>query len=343
MGTSIAVIPVSHQQAASEPSLITLEIFLNAVDFVGKYDRLEVWRSLLTQSGPYTELTAASDLPAQLPKTSGPQPHPAVLGPDVYLDQKQLFLRVNEDKDLTITFNGSPMNYADAVTQVIAQGQHLVTAYDTEVPEFVIQTLGVGSGARLRVLGGDAAPQLKLPIDELARGKDARLALADSQQIYRYNDWFGSRSYFYKVRYRNSATGVTSEYTQPFSVGTPLVTAPTSLVVGEMTIVLADGRPLVNQEVRLYTTSQVGLNGPVFMTGSDLVQKTDAAGHVEFLLNRGQVFSLSVPSTSMFRLIRAPLDTAIQRFDLMSADVAEQDDNFKVAVPRLIAASRRTL
>lgn len=342
MPTTLAITSIQGQQPPTV-EVVALQIFLSSADFAGLYDSLEVWRSELGESGPYQELTAADAKAAEIPKSSA---DPSLLaGPTVPLAGKMLLLRVDEVKDVAILFS-SDMNYSAAAAQVWTQGLNCVTAFVSVAGEFVVASSEFGSLARLRILGGDAAPLLRLPLqepDSLARGRDVRLALSDTQLQYSFVDWFGSRAYHYKTRFRNASTGVTSDYSQAFSKGPTLATQPSHLAIGELTILQPSGQPLVNQEVRLsFNAVRVNQSGQ-FLSGNDLIQSTDAAGHVEFTLFRGIDLSVSVPGTSLFRNIRVPTDPAVERFDLLSADVGIDDDNFKVAVPNLVAADRRTL
>lgn len=341
MPTTIAVTSIQGQQPPTD-EVVALQIFLNPTDYVGVYDRLEIWRSTLSAAGPYDELTASSDAPAEIPKDAAAPS--SLVGPLLPLSGKALNLLIDEATTLAINF-ASDLTYAAASDQVGLQGQHLVDAFVSAAGEFVVVSIGVGSLTRLRVVGGDAAPLLRLPTEEpgsLARGRDTRLALSETVS-YRYVDWFGSRNYFYKTRFRNQTTDVTSDFSQPFSSGPELAVPATDVAVGELTILQPNGQPLINQEVRLSLISlRISSTGNL-ITGSDLIGTTDAKGHVEFLLARGTQFSVSMPGTSIFRKIQVPMDTTVQRFNLLDPAVGLEDDNFKVAVPHLVIAERRTL
>jgi hypothetical protein len=78
------------------------------------------------------------------------------------------------------------------------------------------------------------------------------------------------------------------------------------------------------------------------MAGTTTTKRTDAYGRVEFRLLRGQKFGVSVPGTSLFRDITVPSDPLQEVFNLFDPSVGG-DDIFKVQVPNLISAERRTL
>lgn len=341
MTTTIAITSIHGQQPPTD-EVVALQLFIDPADYQGVYDQLEIWRSILGGSGPYEELTASSNAPAEIPQGAAA---PSVLaGPTLPLAGKMLLLRVDEVRDLAVTFT-TDMTYAQAAHQVQLQGLNTVDAFVSVLGEFVVVSVEVGTLARLRVLGGDAAPLLRLPTTEpesMSRGRDARIPLTPALS-YTYVDWFGSRRYYYKTRFRNRDNGAVSDYSQTFSGGPEVLVPPTDLVVGELTVLQPSGQPLINQEVRMVLTSLRISSSGVLVTGSDLIGMTDAKGHVEFLLLRGTEFSVSVPGTSIFRKIRVPLNPLNGRFNLLAPEVGLEDDNFKVAVPQIVTAERRTL
>ena len=341
MTTTIVVSPLGRQEE-STGEVISLDIFVKDPALFSTYDKIEVWRAA-EQGGPYSELTAAEVSRARLPAGASSAPVVPVSGPSVILDTLELELLVNELVELSVVFAGAdPISYGDAAAQVVAQGQGLVNAYVTSLGIFVVETTGVGTAVSLRVLSSDGAAQLDLPVDELVYGRVARLNLCDGVERYVFEDLFGSGRYFYKIRFRNASTGAVSEFSLPHSIGSRVGTAFANLICGQANLLRADGRPLVNQlvEIRAEFTGML-VDGAV-MAGTTLAKTTDVNGHVEFVLLRGQKFGVSVPGTSLFRDITVPTDPDKQTFNLFDPDIAGEDI-FKVQVPEIVVAERRTL
>jgi hypothetical protein len=74
--------------------------------------------------------------------------------------------------------------------------------------------------------------------------------------------------------------------------------------------------------------------------GADLL--TDSSGRVEFPLVRGLGVTVSVAGTSLVRDITVPVDITVDIFNLFDPTIGT-DDNFRVQVPELDYAIRRTL
>lgn len=342
MATTIIVSPLGRQEEDTG-EVIRLDIFVKEPVFFSTYDRIEVWRSVAGQGGPYSELTAMALSPARLPEGADDAPAVPVVGPSAVLDGLELELLVNEYVEVTVTFSGAdPITYGDAATQVTAQGQSLVEAYVTAAGVFVVQTTGAGTGSSLRVLSSDGAAQLGLPVDELVFGRSAWLNLVDGTDRYLFEDLLGSGTYFYKTRFRNASTGAVSEFSLPHSIGTRAGTEPDNLICGKADLIQADGTPLINQQVQLRAEFTGILVDGAVMAGTTVEKMTDEDGHVEFVLVRGQKFGVSVPGTSLFRTITVPTDPTKEVFNLFDPDIADEDI-FRVQVPEIVVAERRTL
>jgi len=113
-------------------------------------------------------------------------------------------------------------------------------------------------------------------------------------------------------------------------------------VVGQIDLVKADGRPLVGREVRLHLEFNGTIIDGKVLAGGDVVKDTDENGHVEFRLVRGQKLTVAVPGTDLYRQITTPEDQETQVFNLLDPNISGEDI-FKVRVPELIVAERRSL
>lgn len=343
MTTTIAVSPLGRQ-LENTGEVIKLDILVKDPEIFATYDKIEVWRALGGEGGPYDELTAVALSPARLPKGSEDPPLAPVTGPSVVLVGSALELLVNETYEIVVLFTGvDPLTYAMAASQIITQGQARVLAFVSNDGKLVVQTTGAGTGTSLRALHpGGGATKLGLPIGELTFGRDPRLNLIAGTYRYAFEDLFGSADYHYKIRFRNAATGGVSEFSLPHSVGARIGVDSNNLICGAADLVLGTGKPLINQPVHLHTEFNGTLVDGKVMVGTDISKMTDAHGHVEFMLVRGQRFGVSVPGTSLYRTITVPTDPNLQVFNLFDPGIADQDI-FKVQVPEIIVAERRSL
>jgi len=341
--TTIAVSPLGRQVASTD-EVIQLDIFVAEMEFLGVYDRLEVWKSSGGDSGPYTELTASTPTAPRLPNTGGDTPPTAVTGPSYNLSGSDLLFLVDEATQVPVVFTGTdPLTASDLATQIVAQGLGLLVAYVDLLGQIVVETASAGAGARLRVLGGTAAAALGLPVEIVPmRGKDARLALLPGLLRYSFSDLYGSALAAYKIRFRNAYNLAVSEFSLPHHVGAREGVARTSLIVGALDMVQVNGRPFVNQKVLVHTVFTGLVVDGMLMAGGGVTAVTDENGHVEFTLVRGQKVSVSIPGTNMIRTITVPVDPAIAIFNLWDPSVGTQDV-FTVQVPNLIVAERRSL
>ncbi len=327
--------------------IVQLQILVKREDYEDLFTQIEVWRSRTTIRGPYEELTADRWRTARLPKLAGDRPSSAVTGRSVALVGLTLELRVREEEDIVITFTGAdPLTFADAAAQITAQGRALVASYVDEGGLLVVETTEPGTGAVLRVVGGDAAPLLGLPIDEpdsLAFGRDARIPIKLGTEAYLFTDIRGSDAYFYKTRFRNPVTQGVSEFSQPFSLGQALGISAANIVCGTLDLVGTDGRPLANREVTVFNTYKGDLVEGKFVAGFGENRLTDETGHVEFNLVRGAHMTVAVSGTDLIRNILVPTDSEVTVFQLLDPEVSTQDDGFVVQVPDIIYAERRSL
>lgn len=344
MPITIVVSPLGRQ-IENTGEVIRLEVVVptNDPSFFDLYDRIEIWRSTDKSGGPYYELTADELSPARLPEDAGDPPASPVTGKLVILDGEELMLQINRQEEFAIIFSGSdPFTFAQAADQVIAQGRGLVLAYVASDGRFVLQTTGAGTGHSLSLGLTGGASKLGLELARTVYGRDARPNLIDDTYRYTFDDRLGDESYFYKVRFRNASTDAVSAFSLPFSAGTRIGVSATNLITGVADLVQGDGRPLINQEVQLRSEFNGSLVDGKVMVGTTLSKLTDVDGHVEFTLVRGQKFGVAVAGTSLFRTITVPVDQTKSTFNLFDPDIADQDV-FRVQVPELIVAERRTL
>lgn len=329
--------------------VVQLQVTVESEDFEGLFDTVEVWRSTAGSSGPFEEITDERWRAARIPKTADDEPTTPATGESVALVGKELELRVNEDEDndILITFTGvDPLTFADAATQVTAQGLGKVRAYVAADGTFVVETTQSGSGAVLRVLESDGAAILGLPTtepDSLASGKEARIELKLDQVVYTFKDLRGSDAYYYRTRFSNSVSGSFSEFSPAFSVGAAPGLLPDHLACGRLELVGLNGSPLSSARVTVYNAFQSSLIDGRLVAESRQSKVTDEDGVVEFTLVRGSRVTVAISNTSIVRDIAVPEDAETVVFNLLDPSVSAGDDVFKVQVPDIVYAERRSL
>ncbi len=335
--TTVQVIPVVH--AESPPlQVVELEIFLQPASFVGHYDRLEVWRAA-AETGPYSEITSENWAPARIKGTAP--------GPSANLVGKQLFLSVNEQEPLPISFSGvDPLAFTTAATQITQKSGGAVIASVDGDGVLLLETQQVGTANTLRVVESDAAVLLALPTQEpnsFATGHDPRVRLNNSTYTYKFADYTGGKTFFYKTRFRNSLSHALSEFSQPFGIEQVIAAPPETLVLGYLDLIAGDGAPVVGTEVSVRNPFNGSLVDGKLVVGADLVLRSDAAGHVEFSLVRGQKYSVAVSGTNLVKEVTTPTDPGVTSFMLFDPAYSTQEDYFRARVPQIPIMERRNI
>jgi hypothetical protein len=325
---------------------LQLYLVLEDASWETRFDRLEVWRSRATDQGPYEPLTDDTWSPARLPAgVQGDPPSPALDGPSANVSGLTLSLLVNEETPLEITLTGvNPLTFGDVATQVEAQGRALLRSFVIG-SRLVIETTQPGAAATLRIVGGGAAPLLGLPVSDpsnVAFGRDARLVLLHGVQSYTFTDLNGSPDFFYKTRYFNSTTRTASDFSIGFPGRTISQLAPSKLVRATVDLIDAKGIPLANRAILLTSTFKGSSVEGKVVVDAPMQQLTDMEGHVEFLLVRGQSFTVAVAGTNIVRDFSTPLDQGVVSFDMLDPAYSS-DDVFNVQKQEINFASRRSL
>jgi hypothetical protein len=341
--------PVASDEGTEGTELITLNILVEAADFEGSFDQLEIWRAE-TETGPYEEMTAAAWAPPRIPKAGKDAPSSPIPGRLVSVVGKTITIQAIESAEfeMVVTFTGTdPLTYSQAAGQVVAQGQGRLRAYVDPDGLFILESTLAGVWSRLRVVGGDAAPLLGLPTEEpdsLASGRDARLMLRAGIERYDFRDPFGTGETVYRTRFRNRSTGATSAFSQPFGVEDVGVgVSAEGVILGRVDLVGVDGQPVVNAEVTVYGASRAVMVDGKLVMWEPTMKRTDKNGRVEFMLVRGISATVSISGSSVVRDIVVPTDEDILVFNLLGSEAGATDDNFKVVVPQLTYAERRSL
>lgn len=341
------ILSTTNAAAEGDTEIVTLGIVTQQSDWYGLYDRLQVFRSTQDEGGPFEELTAASHSRPRLPKDGGDQPASPVTGPLVTIVGTSLEVELGTPNiTVTVTFTGSdPLTFNQVAGQITAQGQGFITSYVDASGHIVIEGTLPGTISRITIPETEGATRLGLPTaepDNTTQGRDARLSLSPGQTRYIFNDYFGSRDYFYRTRFINAATQAQSDFTISYSANKGLGLDSSQVVLGYALIVRNSGEAYAGAEVRIYTEFDGLLNTGHVVAGGDSVHFADENGRVEFQLIRGHKVTVSLQGTSIVRTITVPTDPAITSFNVLDPNIADADV-FKAVVPDIITAERRSL
>lgn len=338
--------PIPPPQSLVTHHATRLDILVESSQWFGKYDSIEVWRSRATHGGPYEMLTGPSWAPPSLPLGAPTQPPSSPqTGPSATLVGKTVIFLIDGKTSLTVTFTGSdPTTFGTAATQINTQTTNQIFAFVIN-NQLIVQTTQAGAYSTLQVTGGTAAPLLGLLVQEpgnTAFGTDANIPLIDGQETYRYTDLNGGRMFWYRTRFYNSSTQVTSDYSIPFRGRETGDVSYRNLVRATIDVVDMLGVGKMNQSILLFnrfTGTQV--EGKTVI-GDPLNRLTDARGHAEFFVVRGTEFTVAVAGTDLVRDVTAPTDPAVLSFDLLDPKYGS-NDLFDVKVPHIPYAVRRSL
>lgn len=328
--------------AEGDTERIAFGIIVDDADWVGLFDRIQIFRSVDGASGPFEELTSANWDTPRLPKDAGDIPDSPVTGPNVNIVGNELLLTVFE-QPLSITFTGSdPLTHTQVAAQIVAQSLGRLTSYVDVDGRVVIDAVYPGLASRITILESDGATALGLPTLDTATGKDPRIQLVAGTTSYAFVDPFGSRDYHYRTRFINSSTGETSDYSISFSSSDSVGVGVSNTIIGYVELIELSGKATENAEVHVFNEFDGTQVDGKLITGGAVVKLTDESGQAEFVLTRGQRLTVSVQGTTLIRTITVPSDPALSRFNLFDAAIGAVDV-FRVSVPEIITAERRTL
>ena len=265
----------------------------------------------------------------------GSPPSPPQSGPALPLNGRQLQFVVGGLVGISILFAGTdPLTFGQVASQINAQGQDLLFSY-VFGSTLVVQTIQAGGAAALQCLNGDAAPALGLPTDgSVAFGQDARLVLRQGVENYSYVDPNGSSTFFYKIRFFNSVSQLTSEFSLPVQGGSPAQVPPANLVRCYVDLSDAQGAAISNQEVLVYVRFSGAQAGGFTVVGSPIRMLTDVNGHAELMLLRGVQATVTIGGTDLARQVTVPTNPTVLAINFLDPTVGT-DDLFNVQVPDL--------
>jgi len=316
-------------------STAQIPIYVDPTKYLTYYDRIQVFRSD-QEKGPWTSLTASSYSPPILPLVHEAIQYPVVHDPEYQTAGTYLEVLLNETESFTFNFD-IDLSGTEIIDHVYTATYGRISGFITQLPSICLQTITIGENKSLRVTGGTAADLLGFEVNDFAQGQNPHLILVDNVKKYTFQDTYSFDGAFYNFRLINLATSATSEFFGAISRDD----YQNDAIQATITLKQYNGKPLRNQAVRLWATNIANVRDNILYTGTDLVRITDNDGFAVFSVVRGAVFSLSIPGTNIFRTIKIPTD--VESVDLLDPSISIEDDMFKVHVPKLVAATRRSI
>lgn len=319
-------------------SLLDLEVRVEDDEWVNRYTRLEVWRSILGEAGPYEPLSSLYWSSAEVTSQ---------LGDFTNIVGKKLSIRLDESIDVEITFTGvDPLSASSVVAEINTQGNgSLAAVRDIGGLLHVMNTRRTGGLAALRVLPSDGAAILGLPTqapNDLVFGTDPHIPLSSGVKKYMFTDYWSADSYYYKTRFMNHVTREVSAFSDTIAATQRLGVDPSKVVTGFVKLLQADGRPAAKQAVVLYSAFNGNRLTEGMVAGGPSRFTTDADGYAEFTLLRGISVDIGLDGSGFIRKVTVPTDPAVLKFDMFDPQYGV-DDNLSVQRAALPYAERSTL
>jgi hypothetical protein len=316
-----------------------LEIAVSDVqDVVILYDRLELFRSP-TQDGvptPFSPITALTPTSAILDGTVG--------GP-WNLNGQTMNIVVDGAPPVTVSFSGTNpfllVTVRNAINAAFPSLPSLLASEvltDTNRIRLTSPTSGTGS---ILQVSGTAASILGLLTDR-ANGKSACPLLSANTEIYVITDFDGQPTYWYKVRYLNSATNAVSGFSDAFLASGGVALTESFLSIGKIALSDVGGNPVKGRRIIFIpTSSQViadgsGHNYGVLPSVDRIVVTTDDNGRASISLVKGQRLKVFIEGTTFQREFVVPSTD----FDILTVASAQPDPlSIVVAAPLAVRVS----
>lgn len=260
------------------------------------FDSIQVWRSV-DNIQAYTELTADSELPAIADGT--------ITG-TWNLNGLTLIVIKNSADPVTITFNGTdPFDLQSVINQINLVIPKFASKQAVNLNRLRLTSDVKGLASNL-TLSGTAVSVLGLPTTKLI-GKCHRPDLTYPTNKYRFYDLDGNQSYYYKVRFYNSANKAASPFSSIIRA-TPIQTLQDSSLV-TASIILSDntGMPIEGRRIIIVPISVKKIETAAVLSTQDrIILKTDQFGRASTKLAKGVTVRVFFEGTGFEREIIVP-------------------------------------
>ena len=315
------------------PATGQLELFIPFAEWEGKYDRLEISRSRLVDTGPYDKIAYGTNWSGAFFYVS-PKARFDV-------DGKNLQMLINGRVADRVEFHGTSIQ--DVFDAFAANDPGFLdvepSTLGLEQDGFTVSTKYLGLPSSIWFVGGDAAPALGLDPKLFSAGTDPAKQLRPGKTKYEFQDPWGKRTDYYRVSLVDSRNLRASQEYPPFSGAVRGGASLSQLILGTIELFDITGGPSADVQVTLSMSQRVQ-PVPGAYPGSATIT-TDAFGRASVPLVRGLQLTLSISGTNLAREIVVP--AVGDSFDLLDPSISVDNDAYKVQIPNIVVGERRTL
>lgn len=337
-------IPAVSQQNSTST---ILSFDLTPDEWLGKYTRLEVWRSQLSDEGIFKPLVAYAYGPATLPPAGTLPRADSSAGTAVPVGGLKLQLLATNHL-VEFSFPSNPTHYSllDVAQFINVNGQGLLHAL-TYNGTLYTYTTNVGAQSTIQCLDSvtnTAAIHLGFSLGQFSRGVEVAPFLVEGTSRYQVIDYdvkVGELTY-YKYRLTAPERGIFGSFSSPFTNKQAGVTVqPSNLVRIYLDLVSMNGKPVVGRRVFVTAEFDGFLVDGKLLASNNMEVDTDATGRAEFYLVRGKEYRVSITGIDQTRIIKVPEDLTVTTMNLFDP-LYGRDDHFSVQKRDEVYAPRRS-
>ena len=291
------------------------------------FDKITVFKSTTGNSGDYYEILESVAAAASL------------------LGSKQELFDVSgkefkfevDGTEYTMTF-GAVSTAVDVAADIVLQTGQVATA-DSGKIRITSGTTGLASTVEItESTEGGVAIGMYLGDHDVGEGQ--WIDVVSGTKLYILDDPHSANDYWYKVRYVNSTTLVTSDFLAPFMPRPSGSIDPSEIIYGVGYIADTEGNPVADKAIVVYNKFIPNVVDGKLVDGPQTkTYYTDEQGLVAIPLVKGISIAIGVEDTKLRRDIEVP-DTG-DSFDLF--DQSLLDDRLGIAYYPIIDAERTTL
>lgn len=303
-------------------SIVRLTTTLDDVDgTIAIYDRIQYWRSTTGSGGQYVEITSQSGGPSVLLGTANAP---------FTLNGKTLIVSLNGADPVSIVFSvddpADILTVCNAINAALPSS--IATPYSSDTRKILLTNPTEGTQSTILV-SGNAAAVLGLATT-LASGTAPRTLMGNLNSTYKFADYNGDPTFFYKTRFYNSLTGAVSAFSAPQAGGPTQVLPDASLVTCVVNLATVTGAPVIGRRIILVAASlqQIPNGGVNFglLPSSDRIElTTDESGHAQTELAVGTTIRAFFEGSGYSREFVVPNTD----FDLLTV-ISTQPDPFTI-------------
>lgn len=313
-----------------------LELFVDdIVSAMLSYDTIRVQRST-SETGPWSEITSlAAEAATLLSNQDSPYD---VVG-------KTLTLQIDSASEEDIVFTGGvdPISVDSVAAQINAVFPGVAS---DDGGKLRLTSALTGTQSKVYIVGGGAAADLGFAPGQRDIGTEAYVTLVAGVPLYNFYDRdgggaSGNETFHYQVAFYNTATHLTSAWSDPFLAEPGTAVGADKLSVGAVDLVDARGVSKPNQNITFYPVYNPLRveNFDVALIREPVTITTNNSGHAEITLVRGLHVKVVFEGTNMIREIVVPDAPTFDLLQLMAA----APDPYNAYEPDYPTAPRRTL